>query len=285
MDTKFKIILVIFILVFIAYGVYFVIKDYNKEKSKYSSDKHLVEKYEDYDIRKQILNELDAYGIDNKTKTSIYDKLVADIDNLKNMSKDKLDDHIKDVVNAAKKATTKAPVTSTEASKESFEEDKTEETVVTEKFHMPREDKAPGNKSADKDDEKEIERLLDKTMSDLKQVKSMVGTMSKRINASTSAGNIIDTPSLKLNMKMDDGMKIKSLDKPQDKSQDKPQDKLNTKADKKDKKMELEKPKQRLGVSKGDETDDDSDDDADSDDKKDTIEGFENFSAKRFAFI
>jgi hypothetical protein len=265
MDTKLKIVLVIFILVLIAYGIYFVIRDYNKQKSNMSNEKHFIEKYEDYDIRKQILNELDTYSINNKTKTEIYDKLVADIDNLKNMSKDRLDDHIRDVVNAKKKVEKKAPEeVQPKPAKETFKDAMEESDDEPEN-----EPKAPQAAKEPFVEDDKIESMLDKTMSDLKQIKSMVSDMGKRCKASPSH-NIIDSPGLKLDMPGNDSFMKK----------DKKEKAVTEtyKANKKDKKESpLEKPPvKRLG------RDDDEDED---DDKDEVIEGFENFSAKRFAFI
>lgn len=272
METKLKIILVIFILVIIGYGIYFIVSDFDKQKSSYNNDKHIIEKFEDYDIRKQVLNELDSYSIDNKTKTSVYDKLVLNIEKLKDMSKDSLDLHIKDVVNSMKKT-----AGSKSQSKETFQEDsdmsepskitESGQVASTESFRDTMSDTKADKKTDVKGDAKadakaksdpDVLNMLDKTVTDLKQIKTMVAEMSKR-SPTANSGSLYDSPGIKLDMKknMDNDFKLGS-------------NKTDTKADKKDK------------PSKVSSRDNDSDDDEDDDDM---IEGFENSVSKQYAFI
>lgn len=104
MDLKLKIITMLFVIIAIGYAIFFIINDFNKQKKTEKIDKRITETYEDYDIRKQILNQLDTYDIDKKAKTTIYDSMSASMERFKEMPEDKLNDFIKDIINKTKNA-------------------------------------------------------------------------------------------------------------------------------------------------------------------------------------
>lgn len=104
MDLKLKIVAMLFVIVAIGYAIYFIMNDFNNQKSKEKIDRRITETYEDYDIRKQVLNQLDSYNIDKKVKTTIYDSMSTNMEKFKEMPEDKLNDFIKDIVNKTKEA-------------------------------------------------------------------------------------------------------------------------------------------------------------------------------------
>ena len=101
METKMKIVLVLFVVVLLAYAIYYVMSDVNKQKASEQKDKRIIETFEEYDIRKQILGQLDKFKIDSKTKTKIFDSLSGKIDTYKNMTpadmKDMINEGIKEL--------------------------------------------------------------------------------------------------------------------------------------------------------------------------------------------
>ena len=91
-----KIVLVLFVVVLLAYAIYYVMSDVNKQKASEQKDKRIIESFEEYDIRKEIRRELGKFKIDEKLRTKIYDSLSGKIDTYKNMSPEDL----KNMINA-----------------------------------------------------------------------------------------------------------------------------------------------------------------------------------------
>lgn len=102
MDLKIKIVIVLFVMIFTGYLLYFIINKINKERSNEEKEKIITENFENYDIRKFILNELDTYSMNKKDKNIIYESLSKRIDELKDMPQDKIQSLIKDIVNDSK---------------------------------------------------------------------------------------------------------------------------------------------------------------------------------------
>jgi hypothetical protein len=94
MDTKLKIVLVLFVVVILAYAIYWVLADINKQKVNEKKDTKILETFEEYDIRKQILQQLDKLSIDSITKTKMFDSLSNKVDTYKNMSAEEVKDMI-----------------------------------------------------------------------------------------------------------------------------------------------------------------------------------------------
>lgn len=122
MDLKLKVILMLFVLIAVGYAIYFVFKDLSKKKKADRDDERITETYEDYDIRKQILNQLDTYKIDKKTKSTIYDTLSVGIETFKDMPEGKLNEMIREVVNKARATAKSMSGNGTKASREGFGE-------------------------------------------------------------------------------------------------------------------------------------------------------------------
>lgn len=102
MDTKIKVVLILFVILAVGYAVYFIVNDFAKTKKKEKFDKRITETFEDYDVRKHILSQLDTYDIDKKTKNDIYESLNKNIEKFKEMPDDQITSHIKSAVRNAK---------------------------------------------------------------------------------------------------------------------------------------------------------------------------------------
>lgn len=187
MDLKFKIVAMLFVLVAIGYAIYFIMNDFSKQKSIEKVDRRITETYEDYDLRKQILNQLDTHKIDKKVKTTIYDSMSANMEKFKDMPEDKMNDFIKDIINKTK-----------EAIKPPSEKD---EEKKNEKFEAPKESDEDKDDKDDKEDKEEFEQhsltgandinnMIETTVTqigglekNLSQIKSMVNAMAMNCNA------------------------------------------------------------------------------------------------------
>lgn len=102
MDMKIKIVIVLFIVVAVGYAVYFIINDFSKTKKKEKFDRRITETFEDYDVRKHILKELDTYDIDKKSKNDIYETLNKQIEKFKEMPDDQINSFIRSTVTGNK---------------------------------------------------------------------------------------------------------------------------------------------------------------------------------------
>lgn len=96
---KIKIIMILFIIIVIGFSIFIVLSVFNKEKKKEVQDKKIEETFENYDMRKFILNELDKYDISKTKKSAIYDSLSNKIEELRDMSQQDLSNFVKDIVN------------------------------------------------------------------------------------------------------------------------------------------------------------------------------------------
>lgn len=99
---KIKIIIVLFVMMLTGFLLYFIISKINKERTKEEKQNIITESFENYDIRKFILNELDTYTMTKKDKNIIYESLSKRVDELKNMPQDKIQSLIKEIVHDSK---------------------------------------------------------------------------------------------------------------------------------------------------------------------------------------
>lgn len=95
MNMKMKIILLIFVLIVIGYGIYFVSKDVLKQSKLDSYEKKVHESYQDYDLRKFILNTVQSFDLKKKDKDALYEQFSSRIEKYKDMPLEKLEDKIK----------------------------------------------------------------------------------------------------------------------------------------------------------------------------------------------
>lgn len=178
MDLKFKIIAMLFVIVAIGYAIYFIMSDFSKQKSVDKIDRRITETYEDYDLRKQILNQLDTHNIDKKVKTTIYDSMSSNMEKFKDMPEDKMNDFIKDIIKKTKDAITPPSEKNTEEKKnEKFEVEEDKEDK--EEFEQPAND---------------INNMIETTVTqigglekNLSQIKKMVNAMAESCNISASS--------------------------------------------------------------------------------------------------
>jgi hypothetical protein len=123
MDAKLKIVLVLFVVVILAYAIYWVLADINKQKVNEKKDTKILETFEEYDIRKQILQQLDKLSIDSITKTKMFDSLSNKVDTYKNMSPEEVKDMIDTGIKELGKRFNSNKKTSKEEEAEEFEVD------------------------------------------------------------------------------------------------------------------------------------------------------------------
>ena len=83
-----------FVVVLLVYAIYWVLSDINKQKANDRKDAKILETFEEYDIRKQILQQLDKFSLDSITKTKIFDSLSNKVDTYKNLSPGELKEMI-----------------------------------------------------------------------------------------------------------------------------------------------------------------------------------------------
>lgn len=133
METKMKIVLVLFVVVLLAYAIYYVMSDVNKQKASEQKDKRLVETFEEFDILKEIRRKLDKLNINKKTKTEMFKSLSGKIDTYKDMSPEDLNDMINEGIKALQQrygvsspSTARAPAVAKQM-KEKYEEEQEEE--------------------------------------------------------------------------------------------------------------------------------------------------------------
>jgi hypothetical protein len=121
-----KIVLVLFVVVLLAYAIYYVMSDVNKQKANEHKDKKLMETFEEYDILKAIRSELDKVKIDKEIKSKIFDSLSVKVDTYKNMSPEELKNMIDAGIKDLKKRYGVSPSTAPSA-KEAYAEEEEEE--------------------------------------------------------------------------------------------------------------------------------------------------------------
>lgn len=136
-----KIVLVLFVVVLLAYAIYYVMSDVNKQKASEQKDKKLMETFEEYDIRKTIRSELDKFKIDSKIKSKLFDSLSGKIDTYKNMSPEDLKDMINAGIEDLKKRYGVSSPSAARKAKEAYaEEDEEQEEPPTDDVEEAYED-------------------------------------------------------------------------------------------------------------------------------------------------
>jgi hypothetical protein len=102
MDMKLKIIIMLFVIVAVGYAIYFIMTDMSNTKKIEKFDKKITEKFENYDLRKQILSQLDTFKIDKNVKSKIYDAMSNNIEQFSDMPEDNVNAFIKDIIKQTK---------------------------------------------------------------------------------------------------------------------------------------------------------------------------------------
>jgi hypothetical protein len=102
MDMKLKIIIMLFVIVAVGYAIYFIMNDMSNTKKIEKFDKKITEKFENYDLRKQILSQLDTFNIDKNVKSKIYDAMSNNIEQFSDMPEDNVNEFIKDIIKQTK---------------------------------------------------------------------------------------------------------------------------------------------------------------------------------------
>lgn len=196
MDTKIKVIIVLFIAIAVGYAIYFIVNDVNNQKTSRKQDKRITETYEDYDIRKQILSQLDNYDISKKTKNKIYEDMSNNIERFKEMPEDDVNDFISKVISSTKSSAGSSKEKDN-ADKVADKEDKDDKYIAVE----PAEVVVPPTIEAVNSSTKEtfdqsysnnIKVVIDTATaqintlnSNLKQIQSLVDTMALKCQASS----------------------------------------------------------------------------------------------------
>jgi hypothetical protein len=153
-----KIVLVLFVVVLLAYAIYYVMSDVNKQKANEHKDKKIMETFEEYDIRKVIRSELDKFKMDSKIKSKIFDSLSGKIDTYKNMSPEDLKDMINAGIADLKKRYGVSPSASPARAKEAYAEEEEEEQEEQEKKEASAED-VDDVEEAYEDDERKLDSI------------------------------------------------------------------------------------------------------------------------------
>ena len=99
---KLKIIIMLFVIVAVGYAIYFIMTDMSNTKKIEKFDKKITEKFENYDLRKQILSQLDTFKIDKNVKSKIYDAMSNNIEQFSDMPEDNVNAFIKDIIKQTK---------------------------------------------------------------------------------------------------------------------------------------------------------------------------------------
>ena len=219
MDTKLKIVLIVFVCVAVGYAIYFVLSDFSKDAKETKIKKNITESYEDYDIRKNILSQLDNYNIDKKAKNAVYEVMNKNIEKFKDMPEYKMEEFIKEVVADTKKSlksATKKASAKSENSKEKRGEDvkgarRAKHTDDSDAEDFEEDDKKedfldPPSNSGVSTSSQEIQHMLDTASSQLSsiggnimQLKSLVDKMTSECTTKSTAttkttGSSIQSP-------------------------------------------------------------------------------------------